>query len=296
MTGWCPAHNGAMTEPAQLSAADDVRTFEAIAELVADGDVTVLSGAGISTESGIPAYRGPDGRRHGTPMTAADLLRDTEARRRYWARAYAGWPGFRSARPNSGHRAVARLQARGLVGTVITQNVDGLHQQAGADPVLELHGTLSRVRCMNCDERFDREVVDEWLRVANPQFDRHREGIVKPDGDIDLDPREVAGFRLVHCIICGSDLLKPDVVMFGESVPKALVTECFDRVEASRLLLVLGSSLAVMSGYRFVRRAHALQIPVASITTGWTRGDDETTYKLQTPLGTTLTDLVAAVA
>lgn len=276
-------HNGCVDHLTRSPDAASAQTLSDIVDLVARGRVVVLSGAGISTESGIPAYRGPDGRRHSEPMTVSDLLRSTAARRRYWARAYAGWPAFRSAAPNEGHRAVAQLQRLGLVDTVITQNVDGLHQAGGAVDVVELHGTLSRVRCMNCDERFDRELVDEWLQVANPEVDRARPGLVKPDGDVDLDDATVAAFRLVHCIICGSDLLKPDVVMFGESVDKPVVEHCYAAVESATSLLVLGSSLAVMSGYRFVRRAHANGIPVASITTGWTRGDAETTYKLQTP-------------
>lgn len=255
----------------------------------------MITGAGLSTESGIPAYRDADGVRRGTPMMVGELLGSTAARRRYWARAYAGWPRFASAAPNDGHRAVADLQRAGLVQALITQNVDGLHQAAGAHDVVELHGTLSRVRCMHCDSRFDRADVDRWLTIANPGFDRDMDAVVQPDGDIALPQDVVNRFCLAHCVVCGSDVLKPDVVMFGESVPREVVDWCFEQVRTAGCVLVLGSSLAVMSGYRFVRRAAQLGVPVVAITQGWTRGDAETTYKIQRPLGVTLRQLAREV-
>lgn len=271
----------------------DLRAWSDLVRLVGDGDVCVLSGAGISTESGIPAYRGRDGERRVTPMTAGELLASAHARRRYWARAYVGWPRFRAAEPNAGHAAVARLQARGLVESVITQNVDGLHQRAGTDRVIELHGSLSRVVCVDCGEVYARDLVDDWLAEANPGFDRALvAGTVRPDGDVVLSEQQVARFRTVPCVVCRSDRLKPDVVMFGESVARPLVQDCYDAVTAASCLLVLGSSLMVMSGYRFVRHAAREGIPVAVITQGSTRGAAETTAHVDAPLGSALTRLV----
>lgn len=265
----------------------------ALTDLVSRGGVLALTGAGLSTESGIPDYRGADGRRRFHPMTAQQLLADPAARQRYWARSYVGWPRFAAARPNSGHTAVAALQQAGLIGPIITQNVDGLHQAAGADRVAELHGSLTHVVCMQCGEHYARSMVDEWLQLANPDFDRSADGPLRPDGDVAIAESLISEFRVVHCIICGSDRLKPDVVMFGESVPKELVAQCFTRVEAARAILVLGSSLAVMSGYRFVRRAVREGIPVAVITHGWTRAtDEEVSVRIDAPLGATLTALV----
>ncbi|WP_231635170.1 NAD-dependent protein deacetylase [Luteipulveratus halotolerans] len=273
----------------------DVRTWESMIELVRTGGLVGLTGAGLSTESGIPDYRGPDGERRITPMSASELLGSTQARQRYWARSYVGWRRFARARPNVGHEVVARLQRRGLLGTVITQNVDGLHQEAGATDVIELHGSLDQVVCMTCGEHYRRTTVDEWFTLANPGFDRDVDGEIRPDGDVVISDELAATFRLVHCVICGSDKLKPDVVMFGESVPKPLVERCFREVEASRGLLVLGSSLMVMSGYRFVRRAARLSLPVAVVTRGRTRGEAETTIKVDAPLGATLQALEAAL-
>lgn len=265
-------------------------TLDHIARLVHDGGVCVLSGAGLSTESGIPDYRGPDGERRVQPMTYGELLASSENRRRYWARAFVGWERFDAARPNAGHRAVAALQRAGYVGSVITQNVDGLHQQAGARDVVELHGTLSVVRCLVCDDRTSREEIQRRLREANPDYHVTSDEI-RPDGDIALTDAEVSAFHLARCVVCGSDQLKPDVVFFGESVPKQTVEQCFSLVESASALLVLGSSLKVMSGYRFVRRAHKLQIPVAIITRGPTRGDAEATWQLSASLGPTLARL-----
>lgn len=270
--------------------------WDELVDLVRGGDVCVLTGAGISTESGIPAYRGADGERRVTPMTVSELLADPVARQRYWARAYVGWPRFAAAEPNDGHRAVARLQDLGLVEAVITQNVDGLHQQAGARAVTELHGSLASVVCVDCGERYAREVVDEWLAGANPHFDRQISGQVRPDGDVVLTDEQVAGFRLASCVVCRSDRLKPDVVMFGESVVRPVVDACFAAVDRSRALLVLGSSLMVMSGFRFARHAARQGIPVAAITHGVTRADDLIDVKVDAPLGPTLRRLVEAVA
>jgi NAD-dependent SIR2 family protein deacetylase len=266
-----------------------------IADLVSGGGVLVLSGAGISTESGIPDYRGPDGTRRVTPMQYSEFTGSAEARQRYWARSYVGWQRFTLARPNAGHRAVAALQRSGHLGAVITQNVDGLHQAAGATGVTELHGSLARVRCLTCGDHTSRWDLDARMRDANPAYTVTSDEI-RPDGDIALNDLDVTTFRVPLCLVCGHDTLKPDVVFFGESVPKPLVEHCFGLTEQARALLVLGSSLRVMSGYRFVRRAAALDIPVAIITRGPTRGDAEATHQLDAPLGETLSELAARVA
>jgi len=261
-----------------------------LADLVRGGEVVVLSGAGISTESGIPDYRGPEGKQRVTPMMYQEFVGSVANRQRYWARSFVGWRRFAAAAPNGGHYAVAKLQRAGLVGAVITQNVDGLHQRAGAHQVLELHGALDRVVCLNCGSRSSRVELEERMRAANPDFVAAPHEI-RPDGDVVIDDDEVRRFQLVRCLVCGSDLLKPDVTFFGESVPKELVQRCFAEVERSHALLVLGSSLHVMSGYRFVLRAAEREIPVAIVTRGVTRGDDQATIRIDAPLGETLARL-----
>src|SRR5215217_6584681 len=229
----------------------DVLSLDLLADLVADGDVVVLSGAGLSTDSGIPDYRGPSGslRTH-TPMTYQAFVRDPVARHRYWARSYVGWPRIGRARPNAGHAAVADLQRAGLLSGIITQNVDGLHQAAGAAGVIDLHGRLDRVRCLDCGRLSGRAELDSRLRAANADWRAVAAG-VNPDGDVELPDSALDGFRTVECTAC-SGVLKPDVVFFGETVPPGRVQRCYDLLAGSRALLVLGSSLTVMSGYRFV--------------------------------------------
>jgi NAD-dependent SIR2 family protein deacetylase len=263
-----------------------------LAALVAAGGVTVLSGAGLSTESGIPDYRGPTGlERRQEPMQYQRFLRDEQARRRYWARSYLGWRRLAQAVPNAGHHAVAQLQLDGVVDAIITQNVDGLHQAAGAREVVELHGGLDRVVCLGCGERTPRADLDDRLRGSNAGW-VGRVGAVNPDGDVDLDELDVAGFEPVDCSGCGG-LLKPDVVFFGESVPAERVERCFRLVHQARLLLVLGSSLTVMSGRRFVLRAAKVGVPVAIVNQGVTPGDEHAVLTVDAPLGQTLTGLVA---
>ncbi|MET8044122.1 NAD-dependent protein deacetylase [Micromonospora sp. NPDC005215] len=271
-------------------------SFEALRALVADGGVVVLSGAGLSTESGIPDYRGPSGvaRRH-TPMTFQAFTRDPLARRRYWARSHLGWRLIAGAAPNAGHRAVAGLQRAGLVDTVITQNVDGLHGAAGSTSVVELHGRLDEVVCLDCGNLTSREEVDRRLREANPGFVA-RVAAVNPDGDVDLPDEQVAAFRTVDCAICGTGMLKPDVVFFGETVPPQRVARCFAAVGEARSLLVLGSSLTVMSGRRFVISAAKRGIPVAIVNQGPTRGDGHATVCVDAPLGAVLPRLAAGVS
>ena len=265
--------------------------LDALADLVGAGNVMVLSGAGLSTESGIPDYRGPTGaRRRGQPMTYREFSRDEEARRRYWARSHTGWRHVAEARPNAGHRAVGRLQAAGLVSGVVTQNVDGLHTVGGATDVVDLHGRLDGVVCLGCGDRRSR--FELALRLAALNRGAELAAEVAPDGDADLADEAVAGFRVPACRLCDGTL-KPDVIFFGESVPRARVETARAMLGRARSLLVLGSSLTVMSGYRFVRWAVAAGQPVAIVNRGPTRGDTDAAVKVDGPLGEVLPALVA---
>jgi len=286
--------NGSMTS-AELGEIVEVGSqpgpFDMMVEIFGAGNVAVLSGAGLSTESGIPDYRGPSGqaRRVGQPMTYQAFTGSAEARQRYWARSHLGWRHITGATPNPGHRAVALLERAGLVGAIITQNVDGLHQAAGASAVTELHGSLHRVVCLSCWRRSPREELDTRLRAANPGWagaEADAEPAVNPDGDVALE--ETAGFVVADCLACGG-VLKPDVVFFGENVPRPRVASCFELVSAASALIVLGSSLTVMSGLRYVRHAAAAGIPVVIVNQGATRGDSLATATLDAPLGSTLT-------
>jgi NAD-dependent SIR2 family protein deacetylase len=289
-----PVSTGLTLPPA---APVDEAGYAVLRDLVADGRVLVLSGAGLSTASGIPDYRGPDGQRRVQPMQHAEFVGSSQARQRYWARAFSGWERFAAARPNAAHEAVSALQRAGLVEGIITQNVDGLHQRAGATDVLELHGTLGRVVCLDCGEPSTREQVHDWLVQANPGFAAEAgSGEVRPDGDVVLAEEVVRRFRAPRCLVCGGDALKPDVVFFGGSVPKPVVELAFSMLGGAGALLVLGSSLRVMSGYRFVRRAARDGIPVAVVTRGETRGDGEPTVQLDCLLDDVLPRLVSDLA
>jgi NAD-dependent SIR2 family protein deacetylase len=273
----------------------DVSGLQALAPLVGRGGVVVLSGAGLSTESGIPDYRGPTGAaRPSVPMTYQVFTGDPVARRRYWARSHLGWGLIAHAQPNAGHRAVAALQSAGLLDGIVTQNVDGLHTAGGARDVVELHGNLDRVVCLDCGTRSARSTLAARLRAANPGWSAEATQI-NPDGDVSLPDEALDGFVVVACTVCAG-VLKPDVVFFGETVPPDRVERSFDLVHAARLLLVLGSSLKVMSGHRFVLRAAKLGIPVAIVNQGPTRGDAHAALKLEAPLGAALAQLAAAVA
>jgi NAD-dependent SIR2 family protein deacetylase len=288
---------------------DDVGREVSVGELAevlrAHGPALVLTGAGLSTESGIPDYRGPDGTRRVTPMSHQEFTATSDARQRYWARSFIGWQRFSAAEPNDGHLAVADLQRAGVLGAVITQNVDGLHQEAGSRDVIELHGSLADVVCLTCEERVDRGLVQALMDDANPGFAARALGSVpdgsqvssqiRPDGDVVLADEAVTAFVAPRCLSCGGDTLKPDVVFFGGSVPKSRVERCYALTDAATALVVLGSSLKVMSGYRFVRRAATHGIPVVVVTKGPTRGDAETTHRIDAPLGVTLTALSRVV-
>ncbi|OIJ68345.1 NAD-dependent protein deacetylase [Streptomyces mangrovisoli] len=261
-----------------------------VADALRAGGVLVLSGAGLSTESGIPDYRGEHGSlsRH-TPMTYQDFVGDERARRRYWARSHLGWRTFGRARPNAGHRAVAAFGRHGLLAGLITQNVDGLHQAAGSQGVVELHGGLDRVVCLSCGTLSARRALAARLEEANPGFDPVA-ATVNPDGDADLTDEQAGGFRVLPCTACGG-ILKPDVVFFGENVPPDRAEHCRDLMSAADALLVLGSSLTVMSGLRFVRQAATAGKPVWIVNLGPTRGDQYARTRVALPLGTALTTI-----
>jgi NAD-dependent SIR2 family protein deacetylase len=268
--------------------------IEQLGDLVVGGDVVVLSGAGMSTDSGIPDYRGPTGaQRRTAPITYREFVTDPATRRRYWARSQVGWRHVRRARPNAAHTAVAMLEHRGWATGLITQNVDGLHSAAGSRTMVELHGNLARTVCMGCGERRSRRELGQRLDAANPDF-AAQPMRVAPDGDADLLADAERGFRVVACTTCGG-VLKPDVVFFGESVPRERVDRCFAMVHAARALLVVGSSLKVMSGYRFIIRARKLGTPVAIINRGPTRGDGDATIRIDAGLADVLPQLVAAL-
>ena len=256
-------------------------TLAALRALVAAGEVLVLTGAGISTGSGIPDYRDAEGRlRHARPMMFDRFRDDPEDRRRYWARSHLGWSRLAAARPNRGHLAVTDLQRAGLLRGVVTQNVDGLHRAAGTRDVIDLHGRLDTVVCLDCGDRRPRLEVALRLDVVNPGF---REGLgpsgERPDGDVVLTDDQVADFEVVACRRCGG-VLKPDVVFFGEHVPRERFRRALALLERSRSLLVLGSSLMVGSGYRFVTAARRRGVAVAIVNQGVTRGDGSAQVRL----------------
>ena len=258
---------------------------DALAALLGGRRVVALTGAGISTDSGIPDYRGPETRhRARNPIQYNAFVGDEAARQRYWARAAVGWRRFSSVAPNAGHAALAALEAGGALTGVVTQNVDGLHQRAGSRRVVELHGTLGRVRCLACGARHARPAVQHRIAALNPAWAAHVAGEVAPDGDADLDDAAVARFRVPTCDGCDG-VLKPDVVFFGECVPPDTLAAAWQVFDGADALLVAGSSLAVFSGYRFVLEAARRGMPVALVTLGPTRGDGHAAVKVDAPLG-----------
>ncbi|MBD0693664.1 NAD-dependent protein deacetylase [Streptomyces sp. CBMA123] len=281
-----------LTTPGGTAA--DAAGLAVLVRLLAGRGVAVLSGAGLSTESGIPDYRGETGsRRRGAPMTFQEFTGSATARQRYWARSHAGWPAIAGAEPNAGHRAVERLRRSGHVSAVITQNVDGLHRAAGTRTAVELHGGLHRVVCLGCRRTGSRVELDRRLEELNAGF-RDGPARANPDGDAELAPELVAAFRVAPCAVCGG-VLKPDVVFFGESVPEPRVRRCFELVDAAQALVVLGSSLTVMSGLRFVRRAARAGTPVVIVNQGATRADELAAARVGLPLGAVLTEAARLV-
>ena len=239
----------------------------------------ILTGAGCSTDSGIPDYRDTEGAwKRPQPMTLQRFLRDQQGRRRYWARSLLGWPRMRDARPNAAHTALARLEQLGRVQALITQNVDRLHQGAGSECVIDLHGRIDRVRCLSCAGTSARAALQSELLARNPEW-ASLSASAAPDGDAALEGQDFSRFDVPACHHCGG-VLKPDVVFFGESVPSARVETAMAHLQASAGVLVVGSSLMVLSGYRFVRAAAAAGKPIAAINLGRTRADDLLTLKV----------------
>ena len=272
--------------------------MDALTALLELGGALVVSGAGISTGSGIPDYRGPSGaHREDRPMTIDRFLSSPREQQAYWARSHIGWERFRLARPNPAHHAVTALQRSGLLTGVITQNVDGLHSAAGTDDVHEIHGRLAEVVCVDCGATSPRDALAARLAARNPGF-RERVSAdvtsVRPDGDILLAEEHVAAFVTVGCNECGGRL-KPAVVMFGENVPRERYARARGLLEGARSLVVLGSSLAVGSGFRFVLDADRRGLPIAIVTRGVTRADGRATLKVDGDLCDVLPGASAAL-
>jgi len=274
-----------------------VSKIEQLAELLqASSNTVFFGGAGVSTESGIPDFRSKTGlfaAQEAYGLSPEELLSRTAFDRNtaIFFKYYKENLVFTDVQPNAAHLALSELEGRGKLQAVITQNVDGLHQAAGAQQVIELHGSLDRVTCLACGCRSSRHDLDQRLREANPGW-RARSTVINPDGDAVLDDDQAGQFRVVDCLTCGG-LLKPDVIFFGENVPRPRVEECYALTGRARMLLVLGSSLTVMSGYRFVRHASKHAIPVAIVNQGATRGDDHAVLTIDAPLGPALTALTA---
>ena len=265
--------------------------IDAAVEALAGRPLAALTGAGLSTDSGIPDYRGPGSPRR-SPMTYQEFLSGPTAQRRYWARSHIGWTRIGAAAPNDGHRALAVLERTGPLHGLITQNVDGLHAAAGSRALIDLHGRIADVICIACGRRSPRLALQRRLAAANPGFVEAEGAAIDaaPDGDAELAATD--GFQLVGC----GGVLKPDVVFFGENVPRERVARAFALVEDAGALLVAGSSLAVMSGLRFVRHAHKRGIPVVIVNRGPTRGDDLADVRVDAGCSETLTALAAALS
>ena len=254
----------------------------------------VLTGAGVSTGSGIPAYRDADGRwSRKPPMTHQEFTRSESARKRYWARSLAGWPAIAGAVPNAAHDALAQLERAGRIGRLVTQNVDGLHQRAGSRQVIDLHGRLDRVVCLDCAAVLRRALVQQAMEEANPAFVRSGASIA-PDGDMDLQA-DFESFEAPRCPDCGG-ALKPDVVFFGDGVPRARVDEAFAALGEADAVLIVGSSLMAYSGYRFCERARELGRPIAAVNRGRTRADDLLSLKIEADCVPTLASVACSSA
>ena len=277
-----------------LGAGDDAalaRDLEAAAELLRGRSIAFLTGAGVSTDSGIPDYRGK-GAPTRTPMTFDVFVGDEAARRRYWVGGHLGWRHFAASAPNPGHEAVAAFEDSGVARGVVTQNVDGLHVRAGSRRVVELHGTMRRVFCLHCGQVFDRRDIAERIDAENPWLRPGEHVELGPDGDV--LPETTDGFVVPACSVCGG-VLKPDVVFFGEFVPAERFREAEQLVRAADALVVAGSSLVVNSGVRLVERARRRRIPIVIINRGPTRADARATLKIDGGTSAALTTLLGAL-
>ncbi|MBS0317842.1 MAG: NAD-dependent protein deacetylase [Proteobacteria bacterium] len=256
----------------------------------------VLTGAGCSTECGIPDYRDANGDwKRPAPITYQAFVGDEAARRRYWARSLVGWRVMGRARPGPAHHALAQLEHAGHLELLLTQNVDGLHSAAGSRRVIDLHGRIATVRCLACDARLDRAAVQTLLLERNPDWGA-LSARTAPDGDADLDGLDFSGFLVPSCPHCGDGLLKPDVVFFGENVPRDRVDGALAALQRADALLVAGSSLMVYSGFRFAQAAAAAAKPVAAVNLGRTRADDLLALKVERPVGAALQALAGSLA
>jgi NAD-dependent SIR2 family protein deacetylase len=255
----------------------------------------VLSGAGVSTASGIPGYRDREGQwKRSPPVTLQEFLGKPAARRRYWARSMLGWPIVAGASPNAAHAALARLEEGGRISQLVTQNVDGLHQRAGSSNVLELHGSIGRVSCLECGASYARGEIQQMLVGANAELDRSA-AAVAPDGDVDLDASDLESFKVPACTACGG-ALKPDVVFFGDSVPRARAAAAAQAVDDCEAVLVVGSSLMAYSGFRLCEQADRSGKPIAAINLGRTRADPLLAFKVEQPCADALTALAAQMS
>lgn len=250
--------------------------------------IAVLTGAGVSTDSGIPDYRGA-GAPVRAPMTFQNFLTDLDYRKRYWAGSHLGWKRFSAARPNRGHVALAQLERAGIVDGIITQNVDGLHLRAGSQRVVDLHGTMDRVRCLTCGQFYARQSIADQITTANPWIDTDEAFELSPDGDVEV--RDVQAFVLPECSVCGG-VLKPDVVFFGEFVPKEKFAEASALMQSADALLIAGSSLIVNSGIRLLEQASRRKLPIVIVNRGVTKGDNRATVKVDAGTSETLTTLL----
>ncbi len=253
---------------------DDLR------RLIEGRRVVALTGAGLSTRSGIPDYRGPETRRRARePVRFAEYVASDQKRARYWARSAVGWTRFSRAEPNVAHRAIATLEERGVISALLTQNVDRLHHRAGSRRVIELHGALAETRCLGCGGLESRDEVQRRIVTENPRFAPEAIALA-PDGDADLPDEAIVGFRAPTCTHCGG-ALKPNVVFFGESVPKVTLAAALAAFDEAEVLLVVGSSLAVFSGHRFARRAVERGMPIAIVNLGECRADPLATLRIE---------------
>jgi len=260
-------------------------------ERLLGGRVFVLTGAGVSTDSGIPDYRDEHGAWKGrAPIQFRDFVGSESTRKRYWARSMLGFPLLARAQPNAAHRALARLEARDALSLLVTQNVDGLHRRAGNQRLVDLHGRIDQVRCLGCGALTERAALQSELEARNPDFARAN-AIVKPDGDAELSDVDYERFEVAACCAC-QGILKPHVVFFGENVPAERVTPAMAALEQAQLLLIVGTSLMVFSGFRFARAAARFGVPIAIVNRGVTRADELSTLKIEGNVGDILTDAV----
>ncbi len=278
MAGTTALREWPVASPEQLDAATDA---------LRGRDVAVLTGAGVSTDSGIPDYRG-EGAPPRNPMTFTQFLASADYRKRYWAGSHLGWRRFDGARPNEGHRVLAALETAGIVNGIITQNVDGLHLRAGSQRVVDLHGTMDRVRCLTCGQTFARADIAVRIAAANPWLDEPDAGELGPDGDVAFS--QIDDFITPDCTVCGG-ILKPDIVFFGEFIPTEKFVEASALVRSANALIIAGSSLAANSGIRLLDQATKRRMPVVIINRGTTKGDSRATVKIDAGTSGTLVDL-----